>query len=81
MPKIRFADLPRPLWEHLLARVAAREITLTDLRQLQDWAAAAPDAPEGDWFKDFGSFILCGTGEFPTTVLTKGMVPYGKPID
>jgi hypothetical protein len=37
-------------------------------------------APAGDWYKDFGTFILCGSGEFPKTVLEKGMKPYGDPI-
>ena len=40
-----------------------------------------PNAPEGDWYKDFGSFKLCGSGEYPTTFLTKGMKPYGEKIE
>jgi hypothetical protein len=38
-------------------------------------------APDGDWYKDFGSFILRGQGEFPKTVLTPGMAPFGKAVD
>jgi hypothetical protein len=72
LPKIRFSSLPRPVWEHILARVEERQISLQDLRRLQDWVNAAPGAPEGDWYKDFGSFMICGSGEFPKTVLTKG---------
>jgi hypothetical protein len=41
---------------------------------------AGPSAPDGDWYKDFGSFIICGSGEFPKTVLSKGMKPFGTPI-
>jgi len=37
-------------------------------------------APDGDWYKDFGSFVLCGTGEYPKTVLKKGMKPFGTPL-
>ena len=81
MPKIRFASLPRPVWEHLLARVAERKIALGDLIRLQEWVQTAPEAPDGDWYKDFGSFCLCGSGEFPKTVLSKGMVPYGQDLD
>lgn len=81
MPKIRFSDLPRPVWEHLLARVAEREISLGDLRHLQDWVRIGPTAPDGDWYKDFGSFILCGSGEIPKTVLARGMTPFGKRVD
>jgi len=64
LPKIRFANLPRPVWEHILARVAERQISFEDLSRLQDWVNSGPNAPEGDWYKDFRSFLLCGTGEF-----------------
>ena len=50
-------------------------------RSLQEWVNAAPWAPEGDWHKDFGSFTICGCGEFPKTVLTKGMAPFGTRIE
>ena len=69
MPKIRFSRLPRPVWEHILARVEKRQISLQDLRRLQEWVNAVPRAPEGEWYKDFGSFIICGSGEFPKTAL------------
>jgi hypothetical protein len=81
LPKIRFSDLPRPVWEHLLERIAEREISLGDLRRLQDWVMTGPQAPDCDWYKDFGSFLLCGSGEIPKTVLAKGMRPFGEPVD
>ena len=81
MPKILFSDLPRALWEHLLERVQEREISLSDLRALQKWAQSEPDAPHGDWYKDFGSFKLCGSGPYPRTVLTKDMVAFGEEIE
>ncbi|HKE23536.1 MAG TPA: hypothetical protein VKB88_14315 [Bryobacteraceae bacterium] len=80
MPKIRFVNLPRPLWEHLLERVAERAITLDDLQRLRSWVVTEPWAPDGDWYKDFGSFIICGTGEYPKTVLKKGMKPFGTAL-
>lgn len=80
LPKIRFSDRPRPVWEHLLARVAEREISLGDLHRLQAWAKTRPEAPDGDWHKDFGSFLLCGSGEVPKTVLARGLTPFGEPI-
>ena len=55
-------------------------MSLGDLELLQSWARSEPEAPDGDWYKDFGSFILCGTGEIPKTVLAKGMKPHGEPI-
>lgn len=36
LPKIRFSSLPRPACEHILARVEERQISLQDLRRLQD---------------------------------------------
>jgi hypothetical protein len=81
LPKIRFSDLPRGIWQHLLERVGQREISLVDLRRLQEWVKSGPWAPEGDWYKDFGSFKLCGSGEFPKTVLSKSMKPFGQKIE
>lgn len=81
LPKIRFSDLPRGLWQHLLQRIQEREIALADLMRLQEWVKSEPQAPEGDWYKDFGSFKLCGSGEYPRTVLTKGMAAFGQKID
>jgi hypothetical protein len=81
LPRIRFSDLPRALWQHLLDRVNERAISLADLEKLQAWVRTEPVAPEGDWYKDFGSFKLCGSGEYPRTILTKGMAAFGKKID
>jgi hypothetical protein len=80
LPKIRFSNLPRGVWQHLLDRVQEREITLADLSRLQEWVKSEPQAPEGDWYKDFGSFKLCGFGEYPRTVLSKGMAAFGEKI-
>jgi hypothetical protein len=81
LPKIRFSSLPRPVWQHILARVAERQISQQDLRRLQDWVNTGPWAPDGDWYKDFGSFTICGTGEFPKTVLAPGMAPFGSALE
>ena len=80
MPRIRFADLPRSLWRHLLERVEERDISLADLGRLQEWVKSVPEAPDGDWYKDFGSFKLCGSGEYPRTVLTKDMKAFGEEL-
>jgi hypothetical protein len=81
LPKIRFSNLPGAVWRHILNRVNDRQISLDDLHKLKDWVKTSPSAPDGDWYKDFGSFLLCGSGEFPKTVLAKGMKPYGKLIE
>jgi hypothetical protein len=79
--KIRFSDLPRGLWHHLLERVEQRQISLAELGRLQEWVKSEPQAPDGDWYKDFGSFKLCGAGEYPRTVLTKDMKAFGEELD
>lgn len=81
MPKIRFANLPAELRSHILRRIDERAIKLPDLMRLQEWVASEPEAPDGNWYKDFGSFKLCGTGEFPKTVLTSEMEPFGEEIE
>jgi hypothetical protein len=81
LPKIRFSDLPRGVWQHILERVDERRIPLADLYRLQAWVRAGPQAPDGDWYKDFGSFKLCGSGEYPKTFLVKEMKPWGKEIE
>ena len=65
----------------MLERVQEREISLTDLGRLQEWVKSEPYAPDGDWHKDFGSFKLCGSGEYPRTVLTKGMAAFGRELE
>lgn len=81
MPKIQFSELPRGIWHHLLQRVDERRISMSDLLALQAWVRTGPLAPDGDWYKDFGSFILCRSGKFPKTILEKGMKPFGDPIE
>ena len=80
MPKIRFSDLPRALWQHLIQRVQQGEIALADLRRLQEWVKSGPWAPEGDWYKDFGSFKLCGEGKYPKTFLLAGQIATGEKL-
>ncbi len=65
----------------LLDSVQECENTLGDLGRLQEWVKSEPFAPEGDWYKDFGSFKLCCSNEYPKTVLTKGMTAFGKRIE
>jgi hypothetical protein len=64
----------------LLQRVNERQIPLADLERLQEWVRTGPSAPDGDWYKDFGSFKLCGSGGYPKTILTKTMKAFGEEI-
>ena len=65
MPKIRWTDLPPMLRLHLFDRVADRRIPAEDLYELKLWRESEPEAPAGPWYKDFGSFKICGEREFP----------------
>ena len=80
MPKIQWTSLPPALRQHLFDRVAERKITAEDLYQLKLWRESEPDAPDGLWYKDFGSFKICGEGEFPKTFLLRGQAAKGKKI-
>jgi hypothetical protein len=50
------------------------------LLKLLRWLSLEPEAPEGNWFKDFGTFKLCGTAEMPKTVLLPHMIARGEEI-
>jgi hypothetical protein len=78
MPRIaRWKDLPRGVRDHLIERMNERAISLADLNQLRIWIESEPEVPEGDWYKDFGSFKLCGYGSSPKTFLLIGQAAKG----
>ena len=78
MPKIRWANLPVALRDHLFDRLRERRITVEDLYQLKLWRETEPEAPDGPWYKDFGSFKICGEGPLPKTFLLRGQVAAGR---
>ena len=81
MPKILWNDLPLSIRDHLLERARERQVSFDDLYRLKEWRESGPEAPDGDWYKDFGSFKLCGQGKDPKTFLPKGQAAKGTPID
>lgn len=81
MPKIGTWDtLPVAVRRHLVERMRDRLISIADLNQLRIWIESKPDVPDGDWYKDFGSFKICGEGRFPKTFLLKGQAAIGKAL-
>jgi len=81
MPKIETWDnLPAAIRKHLVDRMRDRSISIPDLNQLRLWIESKPGVPVGDWYKDFGSFKICGRGEFPKTFLLRGQVAKGEPV-
>lgn len=81
MPQIEtWSRLPEAIRQHLIERMHDRKISLDDLNRLRIWMETKPDVPEGNWYKDFGSFKLCGEGKYPKTFLLAGQVATGAQI-
>ena len=81
MPKIApWSQLPPNVRVHLIERMRDRNIGLDDLNRLRLWLESGPDVPEGSWYKDFGTFKLCGEGSYPKTFLLSGQVAAGKKL-
>lgn len=80
MPRIQWEGLPREKWAHLRDRAKERRISEQDLFELAEWKAQDPDVPEGDWYKDFGTFKVRGTGRYPSTFLTAGQAARGRKL-
>ncbi len=81
MPRIESWDnLPPNIRQHLVDRMRERSISIADLNQLRLWIASQPEVPEGDWYKDFGSFKLCGRGPYPKTFLLRSQTAKGAAL-
>jgi hypothetical protein len=81
MPKIETWDrLPRAIRQHLIDRMRDRSIGLADLNQLRVWVESNPLVPEGEWYKDFGSFKICGEGPYAKTFLLRGQPARGEEV-
>ncbi len=80
MPKIQWTDLPVDLRDHFFERARQRQISIEDLYQLKLWRESQLDAPNSPWYKDFGSFKICGEGKYPKTFLLRGQPAKGQEI-
>ncbi len=81
MPQLELWDsLPGAVRQHLIERMRDRAISLSDLNQLRVWVETRPEVPDGDWYKDFGSFKLCGSGSYPKTFLVPGQAAKGEAL-
>jgi len=79
MPKIETWDnLPPGVRQHLLDRMRDRSIGIADLNRLRLWIESKPEVPDGDWYKDFESFMICGRGSYPKTFLLRGHAAKGE---
>jgi hypothetical protein len=59
-------------------RAKERQVSEKDLFELAECKRQDPEVPDGDWYKDFGTFKLCGTGKYPSTFLLAGQTARGK---
>ena len=81
MPRIETWDnLPHAVRQHLIDRMRERKISISDMNQLRLWVESSPKVPEGDWYKDFGSFKICGQGAYPKTFLLRGQLARGESL-
>ena len=81
MPKLeQWANFPKKVRQHLIQRMADRSITIEDLKQLRLWVESNPEVPEGEWYKDFGSFKVCGEEPYPKTFLLPGQPARGNQL-
>jgi hypothetical protein len=65
----------------LSGRLRDRHITAGDLDRLRIWVESQPEVPEEDWYKNFGSFKICGRGPDPVTFLEAWQEAWGREID
>ncbi|MGO9086905.1 MAG: hypothetical protein ACLQBK_16910 [Candidatus Sulfotelmatobacter sp.] len=81
MPQIEtWPRIPAAIRDHLVERMRDRNISLDDLNQLRVWLETKPKVPTRPWYKDFGSFKLCGEGKYPETFLLAAQVAAGEKL-
>lgn len=81
MPKLaKWWELPSSIRVHLIERMHERKISIEDLNRLRIWIESQPELPAGRWYKDFGSFKLCGEGALPKTFLLRGQTADGEEL-
>jgi hypothetical protein len=81
MPQIEtWPRIPAAIRDHLIERMRDRNIRVEDLNRLRLWLESKPSVPEGPWYKDFGTFKLCGEGRYPKTFLLSGQAAEGQEL-
>ena len=78
MPKIDAWDKLPPAVRQHLSRMRDRKISIADLDALRLWIESVPAVPETEWYKDFGTFKICGKGSLPKTFLVRGQPAKGE---
>ena len=79
MPSIpTWGKLPQAIRQHPIDRMRDRRIGIADLNKLRLWIESDPIVPEGEWYKNFGSFKICGEGPYPKTFLLPSRTAKGR---
>jgi hypothetical protein len=79
MPQIEtWSRIPAAIRDHLIHRMRDRNVSVEDLNALRLLLESKPSVPEGPWYKDFGTFTLCGEGRYPKTFLRSGQAAQGQ---
>lgn len=68
----KWSRIPPAIRAHLIDRMHERGVKVDDLNRLRLWIESSPEVPAGPWYKDFGSFKLCGEGIYPQNVFVTG---------
>lgn len=76
----RWEKIPLEIRQHLMDRMRDRNIGIADLNKLRLWVESNPLVPECEWYKDFGSFKICGKGPYPKTFLLSGQHATGRSL-
>jgi hypothetical protein len=81
MPHLKTWDkLPPGIRQHLMDRMRDRNISIADLNKVRLWVESNPLVPDGEWYRDFGSFKICGQGSYPKTFLVSGQPAKGESL-
>jgi len=64
----------------VFGRMRDRAISIADLISFDSGSIRSRKRRPGDWFKDFGSFKICGQGSFPKTFLLRGQAAKGEAV-
>ena len=78
MPKVRRCNIPPALLNHLLDRIAKRNVAADQLGLLAQWLDTEPDVPSGKWYKRFPDMTVCGEGELVKTFLSSRQAAEGE---
>jgi len=81
MPQLKRSDLPPAVFNHLLLGVQKGRITVDGVQQLQVWMDSNPTVRQGNWFKRFGDFTVCGRGHLVLTFLESHHTAVGEEVE